>query len=96
VDHVAVWTQVVAILGAAAWYVTSHTNFSLGDLPLLFLLALVSLGGLFAGVGGAITRKSGDRWWPVLVGILPGAALVVLIAALFIGVLSNPCGFTYC
>lgn len=92
----AIWTQVVALLGGTAWYVTSHTNFSLGEIPLLFLLALVSLAGLFASVGGAITRKSGDRWWPLLVGILPGVALVVLIAALFIAVLSNPSCFTYC
>ena len=92
----AIWAQIVAVLGATAWYVTSHTHFSLGDLPLLGLLGLVSLAGMGAGVVGAITRKPGDRWWPLLVGILPGVGLVVLIAALLITTLTNPCGFTYC
>jgi len=95
-DHLAIWSQVVAILGIAIWYLSVRSDFSIGDIPPLLLLLLLSLVGFVAGVAAIFTRKSGFPWWPALVGILPGLALIAYFVLLLRIVGSNPCGFTYC
>ena len=96
IDHLAIWSQVVAILGIGIWYLSVRNSFSIGDIVPLFLLVLLSLAGVVAGVAALLTRKRGALWWPALVGILPGLALAAYFVFFFRVVGSNPCGFTYC
>jgi hypothetical protein len=94
-DVVAIWSQIVVIAAGVLWYQHARSHFSIGDLFTLLPICLLSLVGLIAGIVDVFTRKSGDRWWPSLIGILPGAALLLMVVALFIGI-SNACDITYC
>ena len=85
----------MAIAAGVLWYQHAHSHFSIGDLFTLLPICLLSLVGLVAGIVGVFTRKSGEPWWPCLIGILPGAALVLIVVALFTGI-SNACDITYC
>ena len=96
IDHLAIWCQVVAIVGIGIWYLSVRNSFSIGDILPLLLLVLLSLVGVVAGAAALLTRKRGSLWWPALVGILPGLALVAYFVFFLRVVGSNPCGFTYC
>jgi len=98
VDHVAVWGSLLAIPAAAGWFELVHANpqdvsVATGLVPLVLLLPAV---GFVAGVWAAFTRKSGNPAWPSVIGILPGAVLligtVLGTAILFVG----GCRVVYC
>ena len=84
------------MVGGVAWYLVTRNHFSLSDLFSLLLVILASLVGLGAGIVGAITRKRGERWWPLLIGILPGTALIVFLIVGIATAPKNPCAYTYC
>src|SRR5947209_1468415 len=95
VDRVAIWSQAIAFVGAAALilkWVLSGFN-PLGDLFPILLVMLICLVGVIAGAFGLVTRKRGERLWPLLAGLVPFVAVVWLAVNLILPMLSNPCDF---
>jgi hypothetical protein len=96
VDHVAIWSPVIAVLVAAMWSLLVRSHGVLDALAVLFFAVLLLAAGLVAGIIGLAKRKSKDRWWPSLIGIAAGGGMLFLAVIAGVTILSNPCAFTYC
>lgn len=86
----------LSILTFAVWFeVVRYTGTE--SLPAItLLLPVLPITGIITGIAGVATRKPQDRLWPSLVGIIPGA-LMLLAAAAFAALMSvGGCRVIYC
>ena len=98
-ELVAVAATLLAVPVALAWisYARYTGSERLGGpmavLPLVFLLPAA---GLVFGVVALATGTGGRRWLPALVGIVPAAAILLLVAAGAAVIAIGGCSVVYC